>query len=331
MKTEIKRIALTGGAGQIAYNLLFRIASGEFLGSHQPIAIHLLEVPEAMQALEGVKMELEDCAYPLLKEIHIGSDPQIIFKEIDYAFLIGAKPRGPGMERGDLLNENGKIFVHQGKALNDVANPNVKVLVVGNPCNTNAWIAMTNAPKIPRTNFHSMTRLDQNRAQSQLAKKANVDNGEVSDVIIWGNHSSTQVPDFYHAKIRGKPAAEAIKDINWLEKDFISIIQKRGAAIIAARGKSSAASAAHAALEAFKSIVTPTPKNKWYSSGVCSDNNPYAVEENLIFSFPCRTKENGEHEIVGDLSLNDFLREKIKETEKELIEERELVSENTQV
>jgi len=323
--TQIKRVAVTGGAGQIAYNLLFRIASGEFLGNSQPIALHILEIPEALQALEGVKMELEDCAFPLLKEIHVGADPYEIFKDVDYAFLVGAKPRGPGMERGELLNENGKIFIQQGKALNDVANPNVKIFVVGNPCNTNCLIAMSNAPKIPRKNFHAMTRLDQHRAESQLAKKANVDTKDVTNVTIWGNHSSTQVPDFFHAKIQGKPATEVIKDKEWLENAFISTIQKRGAAVIAARGKSSAASAAHAALEGFKDVITPTPKGEWYSSGVCSDSNPYGIQENLVFSFPCRTKENGEWEIVKDLPLNDFLKSKIKASEKELLEERELV------
>lgn len=328
---QIKRIAVTGGAGQIAYNLLFRIASGEFLGKDQPIALHILELPEALQALEGVKMELDDCAYPLLKEIHIGSDPQVIFKDVDYAFLVGAKPRGPGMERGELLSENGKIFIGQGKALNDVANPNVKVLVVGNPCNTNALIAMSNAPKIPRKNFFAMTRLDQHRAESQLAMKAGVPNTDVTNVTIWGNHSSTQVPDFYHANIKGTPATEVIKDITWLEKEFIGIVQKRGAAVIAARGKSSAASAAHAALQAFKSIVTPTPKGLWYSSGVCSDDNPYDIEENLIFSFPCRTNENGDWEIVKGLELNDFLRDRIRATEKELVEERELIFDKAKV
>lgn len=325
--TALKRVAVTGGAGQIAYSLLFKIASGEFLGPHQPIALHILEVPEALHALEGVRMELEDCAYPLLKEVTIGVDPVHVFKDVDYAFLVGAKPRGPGMERGELLAENGKIFVQQGKALNDVANPNVKVLVVGNPCNTNCLIAMTNAPKIPRKNFHAMTRLDQHRGQSQLAQKANAQTKDVTNVTIWGNHSATQVPDFYHAKINGSPATEIIKDINWLENTFISTIQKRGAAVIAARGKSSAASAAHAALEAFKDIVTPTAEGRWYSSGVCSDNNPYGIEEGLIFSFPCRTKANGEWEIVEGLSLNEFLKAKISATEKELIEERHLILE----
>jgi malate dehydrogenase len=321
----IKRIAITGGAGQIAYSLLFSIANGELLGSDQPIALHILEIPEAIKALEGVQMELEDCAFPLLKEIYIGSDPKKVFKDVDYALLVGAKPRGPGMERKDLLGENGKIFVEQGKALNEVAKPDVKVLVVGNPCNTNCLIAMSNAPKIPKENFHAMTRLDQNRAASMLARKAGVDLTDVSCMTIWGNHSSTQVPDFLNARIQGKPAAAVIPDRKWLENDFIAAIQKRGAVVIAARGKSSAASAAHAAIEAFKSILNPTPKGHWFSMAIISNGNPYGIAENLIFSFPCRTKDNGKVEIVKDVPWDDFLKSKIKLSENELIEERNLV------
>jgi malate dehydrogenase len=321
-----KRIAVTGGAGQIAYNLLFRIATGEMLGADQPIALHILELPEAMTMLEGVKMELEDCAFPLLKQIKIGSDPFEVFKELDYALLVGAKPRGPGMERGDLLKDNGKIFIEQGRALNAVANRNVKVLVVGNPCNTNCLIAMANAPDIPKGNFHAMTRLDQNRAAAQLALKAAVDVSDIDNVIIWGNHSSTQVPDFVHATIKGEPVTQRIKDTAWLEKDFISTVQKRGAAIIAARGKSSAASAASSAIDAMKAIVTPTPAGKWFSSGVSAHGNPYGIDENLVFSFPCRSKGDGTYEIVPGLDWNAFLKEKIALSEKELIEERELVS-----
>lgn len=322
---SIKRIAVTGGAGQIAYSLLFRIAAGELLGVDQPIALHILEIPDAMKMLEGVKMELEDCAFPLLKEIIIGSDPHQVFEDIDYALLVGAKPRGPGMERGDLLNENGKIFVGQGQALNDVAKRNVKVLLVGNPCNTNCLIAMTSAPKIPKENFHAMTRLDQNRAQNLLAIHAGVDLTTVTHLTIWGNHSSTQVPDFTNAKIQGKPVVEVIKDLNWLQNDFIATVQKRGAAIIAARGKSSAASAASSAIDAFKSILTPTPKGEWFSSAIYSDDNPYGIEQNLVFSFPCRCLSDGRIEIVKDLPWNEFIRQKIKASEKELIEERELV------
>lgn len=325
MPKPLKRIAVTGGAGQIAYSLLFRIAAGEMLGADQPIALHILELPEAMTMLEGVKMELEDCAFPLVKQIKIGSDPFEVFKEIDYALLVGAKPRGPGMERADLLKDNGKIFIEQGRALNASANRNVKVLVVGNPCNTNCLIAMANAPDIPKSNFHAMTRLDQNRAAAQLAMKAGVDVSDVDNVIIWGNHSSTQVPDFVHATIKGEPATNRIKDTVWLEKDFISKVQKRGAAIIAARGKSSAASAASSAIDAMKAILTPTPPGKWFSSGVTAHGNPYGIDENLVFSFPCRSKGDGTYEIVPGLDWNAFLKEKIALSEKELIEERELV------
>lgn len=326
MPKPIKRVVVTGGAGQISYNLLFRIATGEMLGFDQPIALHILELPEVLKPLEGVAMELDDCAFPLLKEIKIGSNPKEVFKGVHYALLVGAKPRGPGMERGDLLNENGKIFVEQGQALNDVADENVKVFVVGNPCNTNCLIAMTNAPRIPRTNFHAMTRLDQNRASMFLAKKAQTDVSQVTNLTIWGNHSSTQVPDFYNAKISGKPVTDVIKDIKWLEEEFISLVQKRGAAVIAARGKSSAASAANAAIDAVKSLVTPTPPGQWFSSGICSDGNPYGINENLIFSFPLRSKGDGEYEIVKNVPWNDFLTKKIKLSEKELIEERDLIN-----
>lgn len=321
----IKRVAVTGGAGQIAYSLLFRIAAGEMLGTDQPIALHILEIPEAMQMLEGVKMELEDCAFPLVKEIRIGSDPNIIFKDVHYALLVGSKPRGPGMERGELLSDNGKIFVGQGKALNDVADPNVKVLVVGNPCNTNCLIARASAKRISPNNFFAMTRLDQNRATAQLASKAHVDITEVDHVTIWGNHSATQVPDFYNARIQGKSVTDKISEKPWLEGEFITTVQKRGAAIIAARGKSSAASAASAAIDAMKDVIFPTPKNQWYSCALSSKNNPYGIDPNLIFSFPCRTTEKGEVEIVKDLQLNDFLKNKIKLTENELLEEREFV------
>lgn len=326
MPKPIKRVAVTGGAGQIAYSLLFRIASGEMLGFDQPIALHILEVPEAMNTLQGVRMELDDCAFPLLKEIHIGSNPREIFKGIHYALLVGAKPRGPGMERGDLLKDNGKIFVEQGKALNDVADPNVLVLVVGNPCNTNCLIAMTNAPRIPRKNFHAMMRLDQNRASAQLAQKANVDITNVTNMTIWGNHSATQVPDFVNAKIGGKPVPQVIPDQHWLENDFLSTVQKRGAAIIAARGKSSAASAASAAIDTIKALVTPTPPGEWFSTAICSDGNSYGIQENLIFGFPCRSTGKGDCEIVKNIPWNDFLKNRIHATEKELLEERQLAN-----
>jgi malate dehydrogenase len=325
MLKPIKRIAVTGGAGQIAYNLLFRIASGEMLGNDQSIALHILELPSAMAALEGVKMELEDCAFPLLKELRIGSDPFQIFEKIDIALLVGATPRGPGMERKDLLHENGKIFIEQGRALNKSADQDVKVLVVGNPCNTNCLIALQHASRIPKKNFHAMTRLDQNRAAFQLAYKAGLGVSDVSNITIWGNHSSTQVPDFLNAKITGKPAVDIIKDTRWLEGEFISIVQKRGAAIIAARGKSSAASAANAALDAVRSLYTPTPPGQWFSSGVFSEGNPYGIDPHLIFSFPCRSTGKGDYEIVSGLTWNDFLKNKISQSEKELIEERDII------
>ncbi len=289
MTKTLKRIAVTGGAGQIAYSLLFRIAAGELLGRDQPIALHILELPEAMKMLEGVKMELDDCAFPLLKEIHIGSDPKEIFKGVHYALLVGAKPRGPGMERGDI---------------------NVKILVVGNPCNTNCLIALSKASRLKPQNFFSMMRLDQNRATAQLAEKANVDINAVENVTVWGNHSSTQMPDFSNATINGKPATETITDKSWLEGDFITTVQKRGAAIIAARGKSSAASAASAAIDSMKSLISPTPVGRWFSCAIPSKGNPYGIDENL-----------------KDLPIDEFLGNKIKISETELIEERELVKE----
>jgi malate dehydrogenase len=325
MSLPLKRVAVTGAAGQITYSLLFRIASGEMFGSNQQVALHLLEIPEAIDALRGVSMELQDGAFPLLKDIVIGSDPYNVFEGVDWALLVGARPRGPGMERKDLLSENGKIFIQQGKALNQSASPNVKVVVVGNPCNTNCLIAMHHAPKIPRVNFHAMTRLDQNRATHFLAEKSRVLVTDVSNVTIWGNHSSTQVPDFINARIKGEPAEEVIKDVQWLEKEFISLVQKRGAAIIQARGKSSAASAAHALIEAVKSLENETAKNQWFSSAVCTDKNSYGISENLIFSFPCRTKADKSCEIVKDVPWNKFLEEKIALTEKELLEERDLI------
>jgi len=255
----LKRVVVTGGAGQIAYSILFRIASGELLGKDQPIALHILEIPESIDSLKGVVMELEDCAFPLLQEICMGSDPYAIFQNVNYAFLIGAQPRGPGMERKDLLSKNAKIFIDQGKALNDHAAADLLTLVVGNPCNTNCLITLKHAPRFNPLRFHSMTRLDQNRATAMLAKKAGLSISAVSQVAIWGNHSATQVPDFVHALISGKPVLEVIQDRKWLEEEFIPQVQKRGAQVIAARGKSSAASAASAAIDAMRSLILPTP------------------------------------------------------------------------
>lgn len=325
MAQPVKRIAVTGGAGQIAYNLLFRIASGEMLGLDQPIALHILEVPDALKALDGVRMELEDCAFPLLREIRIGSDPVKLFEEVDFALLVGAKPRGPGMERGELLKDNGRIFIQQGAALDAVASRNVKVLVVGNPCNTNCLIAMLHAPSLPRKNFHAMMRLDQNRAKSQLALKAGVGVDMVTQMAIWGNHSATQVPDFFHALIRGKPVLEVIRDQKWLEQNFVQAVQKRGAEVIAARGKSSAASAANAAIDAIKSLTQPTPAGEWFSTAICSDGNPYGIPDELIVSFPCRSKGSGSWEIVRGLDWNEYLAAKIKQSVAELKEERDIV------
>ncbi len=316
----VRRIAVTGGAGQIAYNLLFRIASGEMLGVDQPVALHILEIPQALDALKGVVMELQDCAFPLLEEVVIGSDPHKVFKGVDLALLVGAKPRGPGMERKDLLEGNAKIFVEQGKALNAVASPDVRVLVVGNPCNTNALICAKNAPDLPPEHFFAMTRLDENRAAIQLALKAGVPVRDVTNVTIWGNHSSTQVPDFVNAKIGDKPATSVISDRKWLEGEFLTTVQKRGAAIIAARGKSSAASAANGAIDAIQSLYNPA---EWCSMGVYSKGNPYGIDNDLIFSFPCRSDGEGNLEIIADVPWDDFLVKKIAATEKELKEERE--------
>lgn len=323
----MKRIAITGAAGQITYSLLFRLANGDLFGKDEPIALHLLELPRTMNALEGVIMELKDCAFPLLQEIVFGCDAKEVFKGVDYAFLVGARPRGPGMERKDLLNENAKIFVEQGEALNVAAKKGVKVLVVGNPCNTNCLIASKHAPNISPHNFFSMTRLDQNRATFLLAEKANVSIKDVSHVTIWGNHSSTLVSDFVNARIKDRPLTEVIKDNNWLENDFFTANQQRGAKVIAKRGLSSAASAANAAIDAMKSITVPTSEGEWYSVGIFSEGNPYGIDENLIFSFPCRTKNDGTVEIVKGLDWNDFLRQKIAITENELKEERILVKE----
>lgn len=322
----MKRIAITGAAGQIAYSLIFRIANGELLGPNEPIALNLIDIPESVPSLKGVAMELEDCVFPQLREVKVGSDVVEMFGGVNYALLVGAKPRGPGMERKDLLADNGRIFVQQGQALNQVASRDVRVLVVGNPCNTNCLILMHHAKDIPRNQFHAMTRLDQNRSVFQLAKKAKVSVSDVTNVAIWGNHSSTQVPDFLHAKIKGREVPDVIRDRKWLEDEFVTTIQKRGAEVIGARGKSSAASAANAILGSIRSIVTKTPDGDWFSSGVVSSGNPYGIADELVFSFPCRSKGKGDYEVVSGLVLDSFLKEKIALTQKELIEERDLVS-----
>lgn len=324
-QASIKKIAVTGGAGQIAYQLLFRLAAGEMFPG-QPLALHILEVPAALKSLEGVALELEDGAFPLLKSIKISSNPYEAFEDIDLALLIGAKPRAVGMERKELLHENSHIFVAQGTALNEVAKPQVKVFVVGNPCNTNCLVAMRHAPRIPRQNFHAMTRLDQNRATAQIAKRAQVDVNDVRQLTIWGNHSATQVPDFFNARIHGRPLIEKIDDLKWLEGEFITTVQQRGAAILAARGKSSAASAASALIDAVRALYVETPPGQWFSSGVYTAGNPYQIDEDLIFSFPCRSNGQGDCQIVAGLPWDLFLEKKIRASERELQEERALIS-----
>lgn len=325
MKKSVKNVVVTGGAGAIAYSLLFRIANGDMFGYDQPIALSIVELPDFVKVLEGVKMELEDCAFPLLKSIRIGSDPQEMFERAHYAILVGSKPRGPGMERSDVINDNAKIFVEQGRALNTSADPNVLVFVVGNPCNTNCLIAMHHAPRIPKSRFHAMTRLDQNRAVGMLAGHAGVGVEDVTHMTIWGNHSATQVPDFTNALIGGTPATEVIKDRTWLEEAFVPRVQKRGAEVIAARGKSSAASAANAIVDGVKALVTPTSNGQWYSSSIYTKGNTYGIDQNLVFSFPCRTLHDGTIEVVQELPWDNFIKEKVLATERELIEERKIV------
>ncbi len=318
------KIAVTGAAGQICYSLLFRIASGSLLGD-TPIELRLLEITPALKALEGVVMELQDCAFGNLVNIEIGDDPNKVFDGVNLAMLVGAMPRKAGMERGDLLSANGAIFTAQGKALNDVAADDVKVLVTGNPANTNALIAMKNAPDIPASQFNALTRLDHNRAKSQLAAKLGVPVTEVSHMTIWGNHSATQYPDLFNAKVGGKNAAELVGDEAWIENDFIPTVAKRGAAIIAARGLSSAASAANATVEHMRDWILGTPEGDWVSMAVPSDGS-YGVPEGLISSFPC-TVTDGAYSIVQGLEINDFSRERIDASVAELVEERDAVTE----
>eukprot|EP00850_Spirogloea_muscicola_P013480 SM000091S24638 [mRNA] locus=s91:529889:533576:- [translate_table: standard] len=310
----------------ISNHLLFKIAAGEVFGADQPVALNLLGSNRSREALEGVAMELEDSLFPLLREVSLGVDPHEVFQDADWALLIGAKPRGPGMERADLLDQNGQIFAAQGKALNAVASRDVKVMVVGNPCNTNALICSRNAPDLDPRNFHALTRLDENRAKCQLALKAGVFYDRVSNVTIWGNHSTTQVPDFLNARINGRPVKEVIEDHAWLEKEFTPRVQTRGGALIKKWGRSSAASTAVSIADAIKSLITPTPKGDWFSSGVYSTGNPYGIAENLFFSMPCRSKGDGSYEIVRDCELDDFLYERIKKSEDELLAEKKCVA-----
>jgi malate dehydrogenase len=321
MKTPI-RVAVTGAAGQLAYSLIFRVASGEVFGADQPLHLNLLEITPAMKALNGVAMELDDCAYPLLKSINPSDKAEEAFAGINWGLLVGAKPRGKGMERGDLLMDNGKIFIEQGKALQKAA-ADVRILVVGNPANTNCLIALTHAKGVPADRFAAMTRLDHNRATGQLAKKAGVDVSAVTNVTIWGNHSATQFPDFLNAKINGKPVPEVITDKAWLEGTFLPAVQKRGAAIIEARGFSSAASAANAAIDHVKSMVKPTPKGDWFSAAVLSDGS-YGIPKGIVSGYPVRT-DGKKWEIVPGVPIGDFARAKIDASVKELQEEKGLI------
>jgi malate dehydrogenase len=324
MNSPIK-VAVTGAAGQIGYSLLFRIASGAMFGPDQPVHLSLIEIAPALGALEGVVMELHDCAFPLLKGITPTAELDEGFRGVHWALLVGSIPRKAGMERGDLLGINGKIFIGQGQAIEKNAASDVRVLVVGNPCNTNCLIAMNNAKSIPSDRWFAMTRLDENRAKAQLAQKAGVDVTDVTNMTIWGNHSSTQYPDFYNAKIKGENADKVINDDGWLKKTFIPAVQQRGAAIIKARGSSSAASAANAVVDTVRSLTTDTKLDDWHSVAVCSDGS-YSVEKNLISSFPIRARGD-QWEIVQDVSLNDFSRAKIDASINELKEEKSLVSE----
>ncbi|QQL43915.1 malate dehydrogenase [Sulfuriroseicoccus oceanibius] len=324
MKKPI-RVAVTGAAGQIGYSLLFRIANGDLFGPDQPVALNLIEIEPGLEPLKGVVMELEDCAFPLLKDIVQTSDLDVGFKDVDWALLVGSVPRKAGMERKDLLDINGKIFTGQGQAIDRNASPNCRTLVVGNPCNTNCLIAMSQAKRIPKENWFAMTRLDENRAKSQLADKAGVHNSDVTNLAIWGNHSATQYPDFTNAKINGAAVTDKIADQEWLQGEFISTVQQRGAAIIKARGASSAASAANAAIDTVRSLVTPTAEGDWHSVGVCSDGS-YGIPEGLIYSFPIRTVEDGKWEVVQGLEIDAFSKGKIDATTAELEEERDAVS-----
>ena len=322
MKKPVK-VAVTGAAGQIAYSLLFRIAAGDMLGKDQPVVLQLLEITPAMKALEGVIMELNDGAFDLVETIEAYDQADKAFDSVDYALLVGSRPRGPGMERKDLLEANGAIFTSQGQALNDHAAQTVKVLVVGNPANTNALIALKNAPDLKAAQFTAMTRLDHNRALSQLATKTNTPVRDVKNVIIWGNHSSTQVPDPFHATVGDRAASEVV-DATWIEQTFIPTVQKRGAAIIDARGASSAASAASAAVDHMRTWVSGTPAGEWVSMAIPSEGH-YDVSPDLVYSFPVRVEE-GRASVVEGLDLNSLIREKMTATEQELLEERDAVS-----
>ena len=322
MSTPVK-VAVTGAAGQIGYSLLFRIASGSLLGPDTPVELRLLEITPALKALEGVVMELDDCAFPLLSGVEIGDDPNTVFDGVNLALLVGARPRSKGMERGDLLEANGAIFKPQGRALNDHAADDVLVLITGNPANTNALITKSNAPDIPAERFNALTRLDHNRALAQVAAKTDTSVNDIKKMTIWGNHSATQYPDLFHAEVKGRNAAELIDDQAWIESTFLPTVQQRGAAIIEARGASSAASAANATVDHMRDWVLGTPEGDWVSMSVPSDGS-YGVPEGLISSFPCTTADRA-YEIVQGLEIDDFSRGKIDASTAELDEEREAV------
>ena len=319
------RVAVTGAAGNIGYALLFRLASGSCYGPDQPIILQLLEITPALKALEGVVMELQDSAFPLLHGVEISDDPQVAFNGVNQAFLVGARPRGPGMDRSDLIKANGPIFISQGKALAEVGASDVRALVVGNPANTNALIALHNAPGLPKDRIHAMTRLDENRAKAQLARRAGVTPGAVSHVAVWGNHSNTMFPDFRHAQINGQSAPAVVNDEAWLKGEFLDTVAKRGAAIIAARGLSSAASAAAAAIDHMSTLWHGTPGDDWSSMAVYSDGSHYGAPADTVFSFPVRVKKRGEVEIVEGLEIDDYARAKIHATGAELLAEREAI------
>jgi malate dehydrogenase len=324
MKSPIK-VAITGAAGQIGYALVFRVASGAMFGPDQRVALHLIEIPAGFEALKGVVMELDDCAFPLLKNVVATTDLDEGFREVNWALLVGSVPRKAGMERKDLLGINGKIFIGQGQAIEKNAAKDVRILVIGNPCNTNCLIAMNNAKSIPRDRWFAMTRLDENRAKAQLAQKAGADITDVTNMTIWGNHSATQYPDFYNAKIKGRSAAEVISDESWLKETFIPAVQQRGAAIIKARGLSSAGSAANAIVDTVRSLIADTAEGDWNSVAVCSDGS-YGVEEGLICSFPVRAR-GGKWEIVNGVELNEFSKSKFDASVAELKEEKSMVAE----
>lgn len=322
--SDIKKIAVTGAAGQISYSLLFRIASGQVFGPETQVHLSLLEIPQAEMAMRGVSLELEDCSFPTLASWSLHTKPEDCFEGIDCAFLVGARPRGPGMERKDLLEANAQIFSAQGKAIAAAANKDAKILVVGNPANTNALITQRNAAGMDPANFTAMTRLDQNRAYAQVANHCNAHVNDISNVVIWGNHSATQFPDIEHATVNGKPAAEVV-DRQWYENEMIECVQKRGAAVIEARGLSSAASAASSAIDHMRDWIVGTPEGHWVSMGVISQGE-YGMAEEVIYSYPCTTS-GGKWQIVPDLEISDFAREKMEHTNNELVSERDAIAE----